>query len=206
MRVFPARPSKLDLRQRDIFRPLVGLCCLWFGVVGVGAQTGSRARGAILPIYLDREPTPAAVVRVDEIYTQYQRRGFFRIGLLPQLVAKGVTLELGQTAQMTNALRTFRPQLFAVHGSDPFLCCGIKVRRQNDSRLLLQAQSLKFNDQGQWELTDGNLHGLHFDRATLQPTGPSAGRVVCQTEHQTSARNLFEPTANPPDPGNRNPP
>jgi hypothetical protein len=38
----------------------------------------------------------SAVLRVDSISSEFQRRGFFRIGILPVLVVDGVVLEFRQ--------------------------------------------------------------------------------------------------------------
>ena len=49
-------------------------------------------RGVTIPFYQAGEPRPYAALRVQRISKDYERRGFFRIGLLPVLVADKVTL------------------------------------------------------------------------------------------------------------------
>jgi len=49
-------------------------------------------RGATIPFYSPGQPKPYAALRVERVSKDFERRGFFRIGLLPLLVAERVTL------------------------------------------------------------------------------------------------------------------
>jgi hypothetical protein len=51
---------------------------------------------------------PVAVLKIDRIYTDHRRLGFFHIKLLPVLVADGVHLDLAQARPQTNWLDGFR--------------------------------------------------------------------------------------------------
>ena len=42
----------------------------------------TSAKRVIIPVFLDQEPKAVAVVRIGRLFTDYERKGFFRIGLL----------------------------------------------------------------------------------------------------------------------------
>ena len=56
-------------------------------------------RGATLPFYMPGESKPYAALRVQRVVKDFDRRGFFRIGLLPVLVADSVTLRILQPSR-----------------------------------------------------------------------------------------------------------
>ncbi len=63
------------------------------------------AKGLIIPIFLSTNAgKPDATLRVDRLYTDCLRKGFFRIGVLPIIVGEGVSLEVDRPAQLQAAL------------------------------------------------------------------------------------------------------
>ena len=84
----PLRPS----RRRNVCWFAVAALIAVAGTMAV-ASAGIQAMGVVAPVYLSGQVHASAVLRVGEISTGYQRRGFFRIGLLPMVVAKGVVVE-----------------------------------------------------------------------------------------------------------------
>ena len=63
-----------------------------------------KARGVVASFYSGTERTPSVVVRVDSIFTDYERKGFFRIGVLPMGVMEGFDLEVRHPKSITNSL------------------------------------------------------------------------------------------------------
>src|ERR1035438_2416717 len=59
-------------------------------------------------IYGDDFFKPVATLKIGRIFTDHRRLGFFRIKLLPVLVAEGVHLEFAQASLQTNWLEGFR--------------------------------------------------------------------------------------------------
>jgi hypothetical protein len=70
--------------------------------LGVSSAHGEvvfvAGKRATIPIFVREQPRPVLIIRIDSIFKDYQRKGFFRIGLLPQWVAEGVTLEFRECA------------------------------------------------------------------------------------------------------------
>ena len=57
--------------------------------------SGGTQQAKGVAIYVDRaKKGRAAVIRIDALYKDYQRKGFFRVGLLPVAIAEGVTVEV----------------------------------------------------------------------------------------------------------------
>lgn len=151
-----------------------------------------------MPFYSGHDLKPVAVVRVERICREYKRHGFFRIGLLPQVIAEGVIFEVRRPDQMTNVLRELPSRLFAIHNEGAVEIRGMTLRSEGDLTPLLYARSLLFNQAGHWQLRDGILSKagmapIPFARATLEPTGPATGRFCCATANSTVTLNLFSP-------------
>jgi hypothetical protein len=61
-----------------------------------------EARNVTLAIYSDDSSTLVAVLKVARVFNENRRLGFFRVKLLPVLVAQGVRLEFTQSMPNTN--------------------------------------------------------------------------------------------------------
>jgi hypothetical protein len=131
------------------------------------------------------EPQPAAVMRAGRIYTDYQRKGFFRIGVLPIAVMEDVTFELRQVESFTNSLvqlhRWLGPQ---AAGRLELRRVTIQIATTVANRL--QAGRVRVLPSGQWELLNGACRSVGTNevraaRATLQIAGDQAGQLVITT-------------------------
>jgi len=52
------------------------------------------ARRLSIPIYAVGQASPIAVLRIERLSTEFEKRGLFRVGMLPKVVFTGVSLEL----------------------------------------------------------------------------------------------------------------
>ena len=84
---------------------------VWFALFQAGAwptadfvADGTRLSGGVFDLYSGNEAEPAVVVHLDKAYTDYQSKGFFRIGLLPIGVMEGVTFRLQHPDSATLSL------------------------------------------------------------------------------------------------------
>ena len=57
-----------------------------------------------MPIYVDGQGAPVAVLRIEQLATEYEKRGLFRVGLLPKAVLTGVSVELDSVERLPAAL------------------------------------------------------------------------------------------------------
>ena len=142
---------------------------------------------AVAPVYLNFEPEPAAIFRVDHIFSDYQTRGFFRIGALPVLVLDKATLELKDFSRLTNALSQLGARLTVKKGLK-------KAVEARTFRLCLPAKEdgwvcarlARLETATEWRLQDGTVQRpgyepVSFRTATLAIAGPHAGELVFQT-------------------------
>jgi len=159
-------------------------------------ESHGQIKHLVVPIYLRYEPEPTAVLRADRIYSDYQRKGFFRIGALPLLVIEGLKVELRDPARLSPALAKASTHLAvskesrkAVEARGFLLTFPFKETAQ------VCARSARIESGDAWQLTEGSLEGigpaaLRFSSASLTVRGPDAGRLSCDTTNGTITFNL----------------
>src|SRR5882672_7348979 len=107
-------PAPIALRHANTARKPT---LLYFGLVAlisfaaaspVHAQFSlfgaSRIENFVAPVYLEFGEEPVAMLRIKSVSTEYQRKGFFRIGLLPMLVLTEIAIEVRDMARFGDAL------------------------------------------------------------------------------------------------------
>ena len=160
------------------------LCAMSMLAVAADKPADTRAgKGITCPVYGATGETPIAVLRVKSTRTEYQRRGFLRIGALPMLVAEQVRLEV-RDPQATAQLFTRLPEWLRAPGKGragelrDFQMFG----RAEPDRPWLSAGRVRFAAEGRWELQAGEVREpggapRPFTQASLQVTGERAGEV-----------------------------
>jgi hypothetical protein len=149
------------------------------GVVGV--------RNVVVPIYTDRQSSPAAVLQVRRVSEGYQRKGFFRIGVLPTIVVEDTVLEIRADADFSNVLHqahselVSRPELKRVIDGR-----GFSIVFPSHTNSWLQAGRMSLGSPGIWRLENVTIgkpgpSSRTFRRAALQVTGPHAGELRGET-------------------------
>jgi hypothetical protein len=108
------------------------------------------------------------------LYTDYQRRGFFKIGALPVLVLDDLKLEIREPAALTNALQNFHLR-FAKSASARQ---AVELRRASlfyaaDPQRRLRATIVRIESPNTWLLKDGV-----FERPGLPPIAFQNGRLT----------------------------
>jgi hypothetical protein len=142
-------------------------------------------RGIVTTFYEGTEQPPSLVVRIESVHTDYQRKGFFRIGLLPVGVMEGVALELNHPEYWTNSLAHLHQWL------GPNSAKTLELRRLTllvpaDVTNRLESARARVGAGGKLDLFDGvslvsGTNHLRAARGTLQVTGARAGELVLET-------------------------
>jgi hypothetical protein len=145
------------------------------------------ASNVCVAVYLKSELLPVATVRAGAIHKDYQRRGFFRIGVLPMLALEGLTLEVRDPEHLSGVLTNATAFLArkgeaskAVEGRDFVLSFSSKP----DGRVT--ARSVRLEGREAWSLAQGTVEmppgqPVNFRQATLTISSPQAGDLLCET-------------------------
>lgn len=156
----------------------------------------SVIKGAMVPVYFPGEPAPAAVLRLGRVSSDYERRGFFRIGLLPLVAVEDARIELMAGAKLTNALSR-------AHGWLEHFAAGRHLELRQVSLLFppektprLLAGRARLDRQGRWLLSGGitlrdGASQIQISQATLQATGAQTGWLTWETTNAPARVNLF---------------
>lgn len=178
--------------------PLISLFLLMFVAIDspVVAQSWLlmnshlRVERAAIPIY-EKGGKPLAIVRADRIYGDYQRRGFFRIGVLPMLVLEGLSLELCDPTQVLAVLSRAGAHFEsrskarrAIEGRNFILSIAGQTNE------VIRAQIVRLENGTDWLFQEGIVDQpgaapISFRRATLRIAGPKAGELSCQMTNGT---------------------
>ena len=185
------------------FSSFAGLVCLGLVVLpgaanGQGLPLSSRTKinGVVIPIFLEDNRPAAAVLKVDKIHTEYQRRGFFRIGLLPLVVMEGVKIDFRQANAASSALARLPKEMKPWAGSRMLELRDVKFAFRAEPKERLRAGKMRWLENGQWQLSNGvtiqmTPNEVQVQQALLQIAGPSAGTVAWGPPNASSSFNLF---------------
>jgi hypothetical protein len=165
-------------------------------------QAARGAQHLVIPRYSEPDKTLYALISVDKVYTEYEKRGFFRIGALPVAVLEGITYEVRDPAPAAKNLARLRSWLGGEAGKHVELR-RVKFVASPTSRL--EGGRLLFLDDNRWELADGvrlisGTNEFRAGSATLQVAGAQAGEVVLRTTPPTTNIFLFGNLSQIPNP------
>ncbi len=158
----------------------------------------TKLKHAIVPVYLPSESQPAVVLRVERVFPDLERRGFFRIGVLPLEVAEGVTFEFAATNRVSSALAEVQRRLGPPAISRRAELREVKFVFLPEPQPRLEAKRVRLAREGQWHLLDGvclqtPTGTVHTASARLQVTGLRAGEVTWETGRSANLFSLSPP-------------
>jgi hypothetical protein len=146
-------------------------------------QQGVSLRHAVVPIYTDPPRELMLVVRVNAAFMDYERRGFFHIGMLPVAVLDGVTFEPQQPVLSAQVLDS----LGHVLGVDSRNHAELRrVKFMAGPGRLLEADRVRCAPDGTWRLLGAvrlqqDDREIRAARGALYLTGKRAGLLVLDT-------------------------
>jgi hypothetical protein len=183
------------IRRTPLFRPLLLVFCagliysvtLWKAPAQsflemVAYNSESEPNSFTQSMYCKSNIQCVASMRVDHLWKEFERKGFFRIGVLPMVVMKGVTFEIKQPALATNALTTLRSWT-GRSGASRLELRQVVILVDSELTNRLSVGCIHLGAEGQWELRDGvtlcaGSKEIHSPQGTLQVTGENTGRLV----------------------------
>jgi hypothetical protein len=142
-------------------------------------------------MYLESNLQCTASLRVDHVWKDYETKGFFRIGVLPMVVLKGVKFEIKQPAAATEALRTLQSWT-SRRGAERLELRQVTILVNSMPANRLSVGRVHLGADGQWILRDGvtlssGTQEIRADQGTLQVTGEKTGRLVLNTSPPVTA-------------------
>lgn len=140
-----------------------------------------KAGGFGVALYEPAQLKPSLKVQADRIYTDYERKGFFRLGILPLGVMENVVFEICQTGPATNRLVRLQEWIGA-SATKRVEFRKVTFLASDGCTNRLECGRVRIGPDGQWELCEGvrfssGTNQIEAVRATLQVSGERTGQV-----------------------------
>ena len=123
---------------------------------------------------------PIVKIQAARIFVDHEKCGFFRLGLVPLAVVQGVRVQLESAGRLTNALASLNSWNLATRNLRRLEIRDLEISMLGEKEPRLRAATARANAAGVLELLHVSLPGRpagSFSKATLQMTGPAAGRL-----------------------------
>ncbi|MDE3067202.1 MAG: hypothetical protein KGJ60_06570 [Verrucomicrobiota bacterium] len=169
--------------------------------VGLAGQTGTAATGLTFSEYNSKDLSQIAQVHAARVFVDYEHWGFFRIGLLPVLVAENVQIKIQSAEGLTNTLADLMSWPRPAAEVRQLELRRLEITLFGEKQPRLCAASAWVGAGGVLELSavSARVRGeppISVPRAALQVSGPSAGRLSWNQDGRREAFPLFKLTAN----------
>jgi hypothetical protein len=176
---------------------------LWMSltpVVSVAGLAGTTANEITLSEYGSKDLSLVFQVHAARIFTDYERRGFFRIGLLPIPVAEDVQIQIQSADCLTNALFALRFWNQPSVGVRRLELRNLEIKLFGEKQSRLRAVTARVGQNGTVELSTVSVFGIagqqaSIPKATLQIAGSSAGCLHWNFDGRSQELFVFKPTS-----------
>ncbi len=147
--------------------------------------------------YNSQDLSPVVEIHAANLFTDYERWGFFRIGALPMLVADHVQVKIQSAAYLANALAGLKSWHQAASASRGFEMRDLEIRLRGEKDARLRAVRARVGHDGAINLSgvtfrDAGGEQISIPKATLQIAGSSAGRLSWNRSGHPEERYLFQ--------------
>lgn len=180
------------------FRIWLLLACSVFGALEVNALglAGTGANGLTSVEYDGL--TPVAQVHAGRLFVDYERHGFFRIGLLPFPAAENVQIQIRSADCLTNALFGLHSWNQPSVGARRLELRNLEIKMFGEKEPRLSAAVARVGQDGILELStvsvlDAKGRQTSIPKAALQIAGSSAGWLRWNFDGQPQELFLFKP-------------
>jgi hypothetical protein len=169
-------------------------------VVSVAGLAGTTANEVTLSEYDSKDLSLVFQVHAARIFTDYERRGFFRIGLLPIPVAEDVQVQIQSADCLTNALFALRSWNQPSVGVRRLELRNLEIKLFGEKQSRLRAVTARVGQNGTVELSTVSVIGIagqqaSIPKATLQIAGSSAGCLHWNFDGRSQELFVFKPTS-----------
>jgi len=139
-----------------------------------------------------------AQIHTARLFTDFEKHGFFRIGLLPIPVAEDVQIEIRSADCLTNVLSGLHFGNEPSLGERRFELRNLEIKSFDEKQPRLSARLARIARDGTLELSNVSITSCtggptFIPKATLQITNPSVGWVSWNSGGQPQGFFLFKP-------------
>ena len=169
-------------------------------VVSVAGLAGTTANEVTLSEYDSKDLSLVFQVHAARIFTDYERRGFFRIGLLPIPVVEDIQIQIQSADCLTNALFALRSWNQPSVGVRRLELRNLEIKLFGEKQSRLRAVTARVGQNGTVELSTVSVFGIagqqaSIPKATLQIAGSSAGCLHWNFDGRSQELFVFKPTS-----------
>lgn len=181
--------------------PAVLVCALLLCNSGAAFDAASlsqtRISGLVLPIYLRGDSRAAGVIRVEKVFKDSQRRGFFRIGLFPVAVLENVRCQVNRPQDAAAILSEVSGLTRLVRDTKGVEIRGIELRLAGADQPVVEARTAAPSLGGTWSLTGGvklrvGTQVAQIKSAFLCVTRTNDVTIFWNSRGQTNQMTLFK--------------
>jgi len=158
----------------------------------------TRIDHAVIPLYLEADTETVAVMRADSIVASHQRRGFFRIGLLPLIVVENLSIQINDRERLLPALVASGHHFVSKTDNKKIIeARNFSLAIGTNQFPAIVSQTMRPQTPELWMLEHGKIliadgKPLIFDKARLTILGPRAGEVTLMQADTVMTVNLSE--------------
>jgi len=184
---------------RIIILSIIG--CVWTSRANTVHLNGFQADDITICEYDSKNVTNIdAQIHAGRFFTDYERHGFFRIGLLPIPVLENIQIKIRSAGCLTNALLGIHIGNKPSPGVRRIEFRNFEITSLDEQQPRLSARLARFGRDGNLELFDvsiitGTGEQTRISKANLQISNPSAGLVNWNSEGRLQSLFLFKPMA-----------
>lgn len=140
------------------------------------------AKKLTIPLFVAHSNKTVGDIRIGKIYTDYQRRWFFRIGLFPEVVLLGVRCSVDDGNAFRGALEKLRRPILVSAAGEMIEMIDVRCSFAQGPRRVLELGHVRIDRGGRWLLDQGVTYQgkgrkIHGETGTLQVSGPRAGQL-----------------------------
>jgi len=183
---------------RIIILTVIGL--VWTSWADTVHFNGFQADDVTIDEYDSKNVTNIdAEIHAGRLFIDYERHGFFRIGLLPIPVAENIQIKIRSAGCLTNALLSIHVGNKPTPGVRRIEFRNLEITSLDEQQPRLSARLARFGRDGNLELFDVSITSgtseTRISKANLQISNPSAGLVNWNSEGRLQSLFLFKPMA-----------
>lgn len=134
---------------------IVILSATHFVQSGIAADFGfgkhDWIKNAQIPVFLSPNQGPAAVITIDKLSVDFQRKGFFKIGVLSYLACDGVDIRVYDSEEICRAIADLLQHVSENSGRQ-ILVRNLSVYLGDSTNPVLRAEKVRITKSGRCEL------------------------------------------------------